>query len=218
MAKQSNKAPVKAYGIDDFIEEIKRPMAYIDIMARIHLLTGYNKSALILLRKTTHRIMDSDKARDIYNLWIKDRAEWSKSEVNRMNKMELPDFQYIFYLDALDALITGRDIQDFFLEDPIHFRLSAGHSNRVKALVIFYAKKPIPERGANKPLYDVYNQINEAKYRQGETVAKNKIKAYINDHETCGDILQREGNQKAISHWQEDRKLLKRRFIDYYPE
>ncbi len=61
MNKIIEKKPMQMYGIDDFISEMKLPMPYVDIMARIHYLTGYNKSALILLHQHAEWIVPDDQ-------------------------------------------------------------------------------------------------------------------------------------------------------------
>ena len=69
MAKK-NSVPVKVYGIDDFITDMERPMPYIDTLSRIHLLTGFNKSALWLLSQYLDWIIDYKDLQSYRMNWI----------------------------------------------------------------------------------------------------------------------------------------------------
>jgi hypothetical protein len=227
MAKIKEKVPMKAYGIDDFISEMQRPMTYIDIMARIHLLTGYNKSALILLDQQSEWIVPDGKANQYYLDWIKPLPKKiPKDQVERISSVKGREFQYIFFIEAMDALINGRDIEDFFLRDDLR-RISTamieGHkdqaSNRASALVHFYEGKK-PEAKSNSKLAKAYNKISQASYRQGDKIGKSDIGRYVNDHETCGAILKKRGSKKAIDHWTDERSMIKRKpkFMDRYDD
>ena len=97
MAKK-NSAPVKVYGIDDFINDMKKPMPFIDTISRIHLLTGFNKSALMMLRGHLDCIMEDDPEDD------------SSKESKRLYS------HWIFLIEAIDCLIKGRDIPEYYID------------------------------------------------------------------------------------------------------
>jgi hypothetical protein len=228
MKKIIEKKPMQMYGIDDFISEMKDPMPYVDIMARIHYLTGYNKSALIMLHQHAEWIVPDGKASQYYLDWIKPLPKRiPKEQEERISSVKAEEFQYIFFMDAMDALINGRDIQDFFLRDDIR-RISTTliksnqnqASHRATALVHFYLNK-VPDVKSTDPLMKKYNFFQaHDRYRLGDDIGKNDIARYVRDHETCGVILQKIGNQKAIDFWKAERAMIKRKpkFMDRYDD
>lgn len=115
-AKMIPAIPHRPYSISDFIEEMKSPMPFIDIVSRVHLLTGFNKSALIMLRRHCGEILG-------YRLWEKIDVHYSSSKLKEVkigkktfmvNTIEMPKHHHTFLIDFLDALIVGRDVDPFF--------------------------------------------------------------------------------------------------------
>jgi len=129
MAKK-NSAPVKVYGIDDFITEMKTPMPFINTISRIHLLTGFNKGALIMLRNYLHWIIEWDKYWVYRRDWItKDGIKLIGEPVNdakdpkkngRAKRITPLHMHQLFLIVAIDYLIDGKDIPvEMFTEKPM---------------------------------------------------------------------------------------------------
>jgi len=140
-----------------------------------------------------------------------------------MESIGLLEWQYIFYMDAMDALINGRDIQDFFLADHVRmvriYQKSDSHSHRVSALISFYSRKK-PDAKSNSPLMRNYRYVLKSSYRCGDGIAKNDRSRYVRDHEACGVILYKIGSEKALSYWKDERAMIKRnpKFMDLYSD
>ena len=208
MAKK-NSAPAKVYGIDDFIAEMKHPMPYIDTLSRIRLLTGFHKSALMMLRGYLECIMYDDPEDDSTNESKRLYSHWN------------------FLLVAIECLIEGKDIPEYYIDtltpswehgfDPLDLPYTKYKSSlRAQALVRFYTRKRVFKKEGK--LYEHYNNVLKARYRQGKAIAKQDRSRYIQDHEMCGKILKSMNDRKVFSLWQDDRNLLKKNpdFRDYY--
>ena len=239
MAKK-NSAPAKVYGIDDFIAEMKHPMPYINTLSRIHLLTGFNKSALILLRNHLAVIMGYGKVMVYRKFWItEDGIKLIGEPVNdakdpkkngRVKRITPLHMHQLFLIVAIDCLIDGRAIPEPFVN---HTLLPEWHydpdpkatiSIRAEALIRFYLNKRV--KYTEGKLYQAYNLVSKSNYRLGgkktvglkDGIAESDRQNYVDDHESCGLELKRLGDIKAIEHWQDDRNHLQKtpRFMDCY--
>ncbi len=228
MAKK-NSVPVKVYGIDDFITDMERPMPYIDTLSRIHLLTGFNKSALWLLSQYLDWIIDYKDLQSYRMNWItKHGIRWGGVPEGTLRKVVTPlQRHHVFLVVAIDCLIKGDDIPTIFMRDriakwasgfdPLHpFYTKSESSLRAQALVRFYTRERVLKKEGK--LYEHYNKVSKARYRRGRAIAKNDRLRYYEDHEMCGKILKSMNDRKAVSQWQDDRNLLKKDpdFMDYY--
>jgi len=199
---------LRPYSLADFIEEMKSPMPYIDIVSRVHLLTGFNKSAVIILRRYIGKILG-------YRIWKKTDIHYNDTspklieakigkKTYMVHSFEPPKHHQTFLIDFLESLIIGRDVDNYFTGiDPDdydkHVFSEAKLTLNQIALICRYNGREVTKKSAAKvaqeyghkgstKLYDNFrdykdsiNRIRWAKETQKKRDQFNAIRPHLND-------------------------------------
>ncbi len=102
----------RPYSFADFIYELKdaESIHEIDIIGRIHLITGFNRYAIILLRDELFYLVGSkgwDAIKRYFEL-VKSGKPYTPDEEFKLHD-QLPEWKYVFTWEILTSLIDGKD-------------------------------------------------------------------------------------------------------------
>lgn len=199
----------RPYSFADFIYELKdaESIHEIDIIGRIHLITGFNRYAMILLRDELFYLVGSkgwDAIKRYFDL-VKSGKPYTPDEEFELHD-QLPEWKYVFTWEILTSLIDGKD--------PIYEKwicYGEKYTHHEIALICLYNRETVTPQNA-KSIARRYGQTSDKVYQHFNKLRtpRNRI-AWINESEDNKESFKRiekELNTEDRELWMDEYKSI----------